>query len=75
MDPVDRRAPHNELPLEQLDYASDSNARAQAAHARRTPGASAPLRAAGSFGQEVIAECKVVCSFGRLIADPQTKAA
>jgi hypothetical protein len=40
MDPVYRRAPHNELPLEQLDHASDSNARAQA-----------PMRAAGSFGQ------------------------
>jgi hypothetical protein len=51
MDPVYRRAPHNELPLEQLDHASDSNARAQAAHACLTPGAAAPLRVAGSFRQ------------------------
>jgi hypothetical protein len=51
MDPVDRRAPHNELPFEQLDHAIDRKARAKAAHARRTTGAQAPTLAAGSFGQ------------------------
>jgi hypothetical protein len=53
MNPVDRRAPHNELPLEQLNHVSDRKARAKAAHARLTPGAQAPMRAVGSFGQKL----------------------
>jgi hypothetical protein len=53
MDPVYRRAPHNELPLEQLDHASDRKARAEAMQARLTTGAKAPMLAAVSFGQRV----------------------
>ena len=51
MNPVYRRAPQNELPLEQLYHAGDRNARAKAAQARLTKGAQALMLAAGSFGQ------------------------
>jgi hypothetical protein len=61
MNPVYRRAPHNELSLEQMYYISDRKAWAKAAYARLTPGAQAPMRPAGSFGQDPTAEAGGVC--------------